>query len=277
MSAGPQRTAVWQRSGQQGGYVLLGLLLIMALLVITAAIIVPTIAFDIKRDREEELIHRGVQYSRAIRAYAKRTGRFPTQMQDLRDPNGVKFLRKIYKDPITGRDFKLLHMTDISALAAKSNPSLNQSTGDTSATPGDTTSVASPDSNANSLGDAATQPGTGTQPAAPFTVNGDVNTNSFAARPAPNSTDVPSNLLIFGVASTSKDPSIREFNHKNHYNDWLFFYDPRYDTGYHITGPTSQTIPQHTLQPGASSQGLNPAPPNQPSAPSPAQPGVPQQ
>jgi hypothetical protein len=35
----------------------------MALLTILAAAIVPTIKFQIERDREEELIHRGTQYS----------------------------------------------------------------------------------------------------------------------------------------------------------------------------------------------------------------------
>ena len=34
---------------------------------------------------------------------------------------------------------------------------------------------------------------------------------------------------IVGVASTSKAKSIREFNHKNHYNDWQFIYDPTMD------------------------------------------------
>src|SRR5256885_10465553 len=36
---------------------------------------------------------------------------------------------------------------------------------------------------------------------------------------------------IVGVASTSKAQSIREFNHKNHYNQWQFIYDPSSDRG----------------------------------------------
>jgi hypothetical protein len=44
-------------------YILLILLLAMALLTIFPAAIVPTIKFQIERDREEELIHRGTQYS----------------------------------------------------------------------------------------------------------------------------------------------------------------------------------------------------------------------
>ena len=35
---------------------------------------------------------------------------------------------------------------------------------------------------------------------------------------------------IIGVASTSKQKSIKELNGKDHYNEWLFVYDPRLDT-----------------------------------------------
>ena len=65
-------------------------------------------SYEIKRDREEELIHRGMQYSRAIQHY-KKFNRYPTRIEDLEDTNEVRFLRKRYKDPITGKDFKLLH------------------------------------------------------------------------------------------------------------------------------------------------------------------------
>src|SRR5579859_3746002 len=81
--------------GEQG-WVLLTLLLAMSLLIIFAAAIVPSITFDIKRDREEEMIHRGVQYSRAIRAYYKKFGRYPTKIEDLESTNlcgiAAKFL-----------------------------------------------------------------------------------------------------------------------------------------------------------------------------------------
>jgi type II secretory pathway pseudopilin PulG len=100
------------RNGERG-YVLLTLLLILALMIIAAAAIVPTIKFEIERDREEELIHRGVQYSRAIRAYYKKFGRYPTKLEDLESANNIRFLRKRYKDPITGQDFKLLHFGEV--------------------------------------------------------------------------------------------------------------------------------------------------------------------
>src|SRR5579863_90017 len=85
------------KSRREGGWVMLTLLLAMALLIIFAAAIVPTITFDIKRDREEEMIHRGVQYSRAIRLYYRKFGRYPTKIDDLESANNLRFLRKRYK------------------------------------------------------------------------------------------------------------------------------------------------------------------------------------
>jgi type II secretory pathway pseudopilin PulG len=45
---------------------------------------------------------------------------------------------------------------------------------------------------------------------------------------------------ILGVASLSKEKSIRVFYDKNHYNDWLFVYLPQADRGGLLTGPVSQ-------------------------------------
>jgi len=91
---------------------MLTLMLMVALMTIAAAACLPTITFEIRRDREEEMIHRGVQYTRAIRAYYKKFGRYPTKLEDLDSTNKMRFLRKHYKDPITGQDFKLLHYGD---------------------------------------------------------------------------------------------------------------------------------------------------------------------
>jgi hypothetical protein len=42
---------------------------------------------------------------------------------------------------------------------------------------------------------------------------------------------------IVGVASLSKDKTIREFNHKHKYNEWQFVYDPTTDRGGLILTP----------------------------------------
>src|ERR1700691_2088150 len=106
-----------ERQSAQHGYVLLTRLLMVAMMIIAAGAVVQTIAFQIKRDREEEMVHRGVQYARAIRSYYKKFGRYPTKIEDLESANNLRFLRKRYKDPITGKDFKcqdfkLLHFGD---------------------------------------------------------------------------------------------------------------------------------------------------------------------
>src|SRR2546429_3526056 len=107
-----RRQAIRSHS-REHGYILLTLMLMTVALVIAAAAVLPAISFEIRRDREEELIHRGVQYSRAVRRYVKKFGRYPTRLEELEDTNNLRFLRRRYKDPITGQDFKLLHLGEI--------------------------------------------------------------------------------------------------------------------------------------------------------------------
>src|SRR5438067_4982496 len=108
------------RRRSERGYVLLILLLAVAFLSIAALTAVEDIHNQIQRDREEELIHRGVQYARAIKNYYRKFGRYPTRVEDLESTNHLRFLRKRYKDPMnrdpaTGKekDFKFLHLTDV--------------------------------------------------------------------------------------------------------------------------------------------------------------------
>src|ERR1700730_10677783 len=91
-------------------YILLMLMLFVALLAIAAGALAPSIAFRVRRDREEEMIHRGVQYSRALRRFVKKTGSYPTRLDDLENPKNIRFLRERYKGPITGKDCKVLHV-----------------------------------------------------------------------------------------------------------------------------------------------------------------------
>src|SRR5438270_11827403 len=101
-----------KRSDEQG-YSLLMLMLFITVLAIAGAAVAPSITFQIHRHREEGLIHRGVQYSRAVRRYVKKFGRYPTRLEELESTNNLRFLRRRYKDPITGKDFKLLHLGEV--------------------------------------------------------------------------------------------------------------------------------------------------------------------
>jgi hypothetical protein len=62
-----------------------------------------------------------------------------------------------------------------------------------------------------------------------------------------------------GVASVSKNTTIREFNHKRKYNEWQFLYDPATDRGALITTPNQPPLQgfaqagQNMQQPGSTS------------------------
>jgi len=112
---------------------LITLVLALALITIALLTVLPDIGQQIRRDREEEMRHRGTAYMRAIQHFYKKFGRYPTKIEDLESTNNVRFLRKRYTDPInrdpaTGkeRDFKLLHQTDISL---NNGPVLGQTPG----------------------------------------------------------------------------------------------------------------------------------------------------
>jgi type II secretory pathway pseudopilin PulG len=97
----------------EDGYLLMVLLLFITLLVIASAAVAPQLAMQIRRDREEEMIHRAVQYARAIKRFYRKNNRYPTRIEELENTNNLRFLRKRYKDPITGKEFRLLRFGDV--------------------------------------------------------------------------------------------------------------------------------------------------------------------
>ncbi len=243
------------------GYIMLTLMLFVALLSIAALTWVEKVDFQIKRDREEELVHRGVQYSRAVKRYFKKFGRYPTRMEELENTNNLRFLRKKYKDPITRKDFKLLHMTDLQMSFNSGSPNgltpIAQMNG--LQQPGGPGAFNGPRPGGPGLGGGlgaggvVTNPGTTNTDAASGS-GGDASQPGDAAQPdqapAPGegATPPPPQPLsqhagpngapqvfgggaIIGVASVSKLKTIREFNKKDHYNRWQFIYDPTTDRG----------------------------------------------
>ena len=94
----------------ENGYLLIGVLFLVALVLITLAVAAPRVASEIQRDKELELYHRGLQYQHAIRLYYKKFGRYPNNLEQLEKTNEIRFLRKRYKDPVTGKDeWRMIH------------------------------------------------------------------------------------------------------------------------------------------------------------------------
>ena len=264
------------KRNSQSGYVLLALLLIVALLSIGVFTTIQKIDFQIKRDREEELIHRGVQYSRAVRKYFKAFGRYPTRIEDLENTNNQRFLRRRYKDPLnrdpkTGqeRDFKLLRLGDVqmSFGATPGVPVAQMNRSD----PGSPGAVNDNSPVSTSAGPSAIM-STNAPVEAPSDVTQADQSVSGTARgtpppPQPLSQQAGPNGApqvfggggIVGVASMNKDKTIREFNKKNHYNQWQFIYDPTTDRGGLLMTPNQPPLMINNTPDQQQQNGNNPA------------------
>lgn len=95
----------------ESGIVLLFVLFLAALMLIALAVAAPRIATSIQRDKEIELVHRGEQYRHAIKLYYKKFGAYPTSINQLLNTDNIRFLRKRYTDPITGKDdWRIIHL-----------------------------------------------------------------------------------------------------------------------------------------------------------------------
>jgi type II secretory pathway pseudopilin PulG len=262
---------------------LITLMLAFALIAIGLLAVLPEIGQQIKRDREEELRHRGTSYMRAIQRYYKKFGRYPSRIEELENTNNFRFLRKRYKDPInhdpqTGaeRDFKFLHPTDVSlnngpvlgqipgqngfqgpggpqgqggfggrqgqaalgalqGLAAQAGGLQSGLTGAQTPPNLNSADTSGSDAQGNPNGPGSSSNGTLGSGGSETPSSSGFNGPTFGGGP------------IVGVASSSKDKSIRVFFDKNHYKDWLFIYVPMADRGGLLTGPVQPGLPTGSL------------------------------
>ncbi len=83
---------------------LVAVMFLLAIMILSMAVAVPRIRADIQRDREVETMHRGKQYARAIKLYYKKFNAYPPNIDALVKTNNIRFLRKRYIDPMTGKD-----------------------------------------------------------------------------------------------------------------------------------------------------------------------------
>ena len=269
-------------SGERG-YVLLTLIFFVAVLAISLATILPSIIQEAKRDREEELVHRGAEYTRAIRLYFKKNGRYPAKIEDLESSNNLRFLRKRYKDPMAARDengetadFKILRFGDpgvrlsqqgvnpaAPALqAAAVGSALNQTAAGTGRQSGLGSSLtpqqdpSDPNANAESANTPA-EDANGNPVAKPGENPGDGATGQTSGdKPAAPGSPTYGGGAMVGVVSTSRKNTIREFNKKHHYYEWQFVYDPQTDRGGLPKGPWQPQTFGGQPQPGAGQPGI---------------------
>ncbi len=98
------------RKNREGGYALLLIFSMAAILAIMLYKEIPRVEFEAQRDKEQLLVDRGQEYSRAIALFVRKFNRFPASMEELENTNNMRFLRRRFKDPMTGKaDWRLLH------------------------------------------------------------------------------------------------------------------------------------------------------------------------
>jgi type II secretory pathway pseudopilin PulG len=228
------------RSGESG-YVLLAVMLAVTLVLVALSIELPRIAQQIKREKEEELVHRGKDYATAVKRFVhKNGGRYPLSVEQLEDTNHIRFLRKKYKDPMTGEsDWKMVHAGEAQINIPAPKPGLsgpggvNPGLSGTNPTGGTNLSGGNPPP----TGQAGLNPGGPALGQPQGQPGGAGNLGSLTTSNIGNGQTVGGGQII-GVASTSKKQAIKEFNDKDHYDEWYFVYDLRLEQ----SGGTGVTV-----------------------------------
>ena len=203
------------------------LLVGLAVLAVMMTVAMPVWKQMVQREKEAELVFRGEQIARSIGLFQRKfANAYPPTLDLLVEQ---KFLRKKYKDPITGEDFVPLTQGQTQAGAPGGPPAAPRG-GTPPTTPGGA-------GRGSPFGPGSGTPGSGTP-------------GSGAPVGAPVGG-------IIGVTSKSKNTSIRLYNGRSHYNEWAFVYTP----------PAPAAGGQGPGGPGGPGQRGRGNPPNDPSFP----------
>lgn len=221
------------------------MMLTVALIALTA--MAPYEVTQIRRDREDELIHRGKSYQRGIKLFYKRFGRYPMTMAELQDTQNIRFIRKLYKDPLSpDGEWRIIHLGE-AKYPPKGFGYSNIPGAQAIGTPigGGPAGTAGPAPSAGLTalggGQGAVLPGGVSGilggPSSPGGQTGQLGSNIPSTGGMTPASQMSSPLgggptigaPIIGVASTNTSDSIHEVNERKKYNEWEFFYDPRYD------------------------------------------------
>jgi hypothetical protein len=270
------------------GYALLVVIFLMTLLLISTTVIAPNILTEGRREKEKEMIWRGKQYTRGVKLYYRKMGRFPSNLDDLTKPKlgSLRFMRQAYKDPMNKDDgsWRFIYVGPGGQLIGSLKPPQQNLTlpqaggiGTPASALNGPNAPAQPGGTGQGLG--GTQPGgaqSGTTP--PGTTGTPVSADqgtpgSDQAIPTGDTPNIIGGNII-GVGSKINKPSIIVYEKAKNYRLFEFIWDPSKDnviggqpglqTGTGLGQPAGQ-------QPGA--PGISPSnpPQNPPQNPQPPQ------
>jgi type II secretory pathway pseudopilin PulG len=250
------------------GYMLVVVIFMMAILILSLSIAIPRVRESIQRDREEETMQRGKQYIRAVQLYYRKFNAYPPNVDALVKTNDIRFLRKKYVDPTTGKDewkaIMYCQNKTPQAMGFFGQPLAGAGCGATAGigpAGGNTGINGSP----SGIGGASTSTGGGLFNSSPSTPT-DSGTGAVGAPGGAGGTDANGNPTsgtgtngtgtsgtgstgsafgssnnptgsgqtfggggIIGFSPQSPKQSILVYKKKNHYNEWEFLYSPLMD------------------------------------------------
>jgi hypothetical protein len=260
----------------QDGYALLLVVFFMALLVIGTMSIGLRVATEGRRQKEEEMIWRGKQYTRGIKLYYRKLGRFPNSIDDLVKPKvgNIRFMRQAYTDPMNKDDgsWRLIYVGPGGQLIGSLKPqntALPGQPGGQAGAPGSSSFGLGSSSSTGGFGAQGTTGTQGTGTAMQSTGAPGTGTGTGTGTDAQNipSGDTPTIVggNIIGVGSKINQPSIIVYDQATNYRLFEFIWNPAKDLGLPGAGGAPGGMPgQGTGAPGGSGAPGNPTPPQQP-------------
>ena len=239
-------------SDHEAGFMLVFVVLLAALMLIALAVAAPVVAKDLRRDKEVESAHRANEYVRAIRLYYRKNKTYPVSIDALENTNNVRYLRKQYIDPLTGKaDWRIIHVgenkTTVKGFFGQPLGGLNTtgaggSLGSASTlgtgfggTPSSTSGPTSPTGTTPGSTTPSTTVSGGTALSAGFsgaTIGGSTSGSTTGTSTSDSSSGSGGVGQVMGVGSAKTGTSILNPNQQTTYETWEFIYDPKIELLY---------------------------------------------
>ena len=257
-------------AASQRGFALMLVMFLTTLVLIGAMAAAPYVRTERRREKEEEMIWRGKQYVRGIKLYYRKTGRFPTSVDDLTKPKlgSLRFMRQAYDDPMNKGDgsWRLIYVGPSGQLIGTLKPPQSFQMPGPLGTPGAPANPRQPGFGAAGSGQSppgqagtqqgATPAGTNagqTTPGSP--AGGAVSADDAAANATPSGmVNADSPVIggnIIGVGSKINKRSIIVYDKAANYRLFEFIWNPSKDL--------ANALNQQINAPGQNPQGTAPA------------------
>jgi len=248
MNARPPQTV---RRRSERGYALLVVIFLVTVLLLSTMVVVPNILTEGQREKEKEMIWRGNQYARGVKLHFRKTGRFPTSLEDLTKPKvgSLRFMRQAYKDPMNKEDgsWRFIYVGPMGQLIGSLKPPQNLQLPRVAGVGTRANALNGPGTPAQpgAIGQQApggTQPGGTNPPAATGTPVGTDQSDS-GSNPQPIPTGDTSAVIggnIIGVGSKINKSSVIVYDKAKNYHLFEFIWDPSKDN-FGVGQPGMQT------------------------------------